>query len=100
MHNKKVFVKDMTKREYFAAQAMTGDLASHGDGVVDSQLAAQLAESWVNCADALIRELEKSNDERMTDLEMREQMFQKNQNHRVMTSDEVCTNGLKQEEMG
>ena len=49
----------LTKREYFAAMAMQGYLASYGPAEpVNSQ---HVAEKAVRCADALLTELEKSN---------------------------------------
>lgn len=101
MHNPKVFKKDLTKREYYAAMAMAGDLASYGDGMISADLAVTLAESWVNCADALLRELEKTHDERMSEREMREQIHLQKQHDRMNRAmSEECINGLRQEEMG
>jgi len=49
----------LTKREYFAAMAMQGYLASYGPAEpVNSQ---HVAEKAVKCAGALLTELEKSN---------------------------------------
>lgn len=49
----------LTKREYFAAMAMQGYLASYGPAEpVNSQ---HVAEKAVRCAGALLTELEKSN---------------------------------------
>ena len=50
----------MTKREYFAAMAMQGILAAHESGV--TLYYAGMALNAVECADALIKELEKTNE--------------------------------------
>lgn len=101
MHDKKVFVKDMTKREYFAAMAMAGDLASYGDGIVPPDAAAQMAETWVNCADALLRELSKTTEERMNELEMKHLAYERMKAAAMKKPhDPICLNGLTQEEMG
>lgn len=49
----------LTKREYFAAMAMQGYLASYGP--TEPANSQHVAEKAVECADALLTELEKSN---------------------------------------
>ena len=52
------YVSGLTKREHFAAMAMQGILAKHGNKL--DNLGLTVAAYAVDCADALLLELEKT----------------------------------------